>query len=67
MNRIRDALRAASAHRLLAERERQRAMLELSVLVAEARRQGISISEIARLTRMSRMTVYALLRREGVT
>lgn len=61
---VRDALRRAAARRQAAERERERAMAEIAVLVVEARRRGLSVSEIARSARLSRMTVYALLRRE---
>jgi DNA-directed RNA polymerase specialized sigma24 family protein len=62
---LRQRLREVGQRREQAERVVRAATDELAPLVVEARGLGISITEIAKDTGLSRPTIYDLLRRAG--
>lgn len=59
--RVRDGLAAAGQRRAAAERERAEAMSDLTEWIRAAVGAGMEKSDIARLGRVSRQTVYAAL------
>lgn len=61
----RDALAAAGARRLELENAQRDETSRLAELAIGARAAGISLSEIARVTGLSRPTVYALIEQSG--
>lgn len=58
-------IRRAAKRRAFAERERQRANVELYEQVRQAQAEGVPIARIAREAQMSRQGVYDLLATAG--
>lgn len=60
-NALREQLQQTGARRTDALRVRDEASAKLAELIPQAQAAGVSISEIARLTGLSRMGVYDML------
>ncbi len=61
----RQGIAEAGARRALAEQLRAEAMIDLADWCRAGRRAGLTISEMARLARVTRVTVYAMLGEES--